>query len=256
MTRALIFDCDGVLVDTERAGHLPAFNALFAELGLPVHWSDDDYADLLHITGGKERMRTLLTPDFVAAHGLPGDAEGQTELLASWHKRKTAIYMELVASGSLPGRPGVRRLADEALAAGWTLAVASTSAEPAVRANLEAAVGPELAAQFSVFAGDIVSVKKPAPDIYLYTLDRLGTAPEDAVIVEDSAIGLQSALAAGLPVVVTLSAFTGQEDFTGAACVLSDLGEPGRPATVVADEQGLVPDGLVTLATLEAILGR
>ena len=41
--RALIFDCDGVLADTERFGHLPAFNQMFAEFGLPVQWSEEEY---------------------------------------------------------------------------------------------------------------------------------------------------------------------------------------------------------------------
>ncbi|ERK69657.1 hypothetical protein N136_04018, partial [Leifsonia aquatica ATCC 14665] len=124
---ALIFDCDGVLADTERNGHLPAFNRTFAEFGVPVRWSDDDYREKVLIGGGKERMASILTPEFVAANGLPSDADGQRDLLAQWHKRKTAIYTELVASGALPGRPGIRRIVEAARGAGWTLAVASTS---------------------------------------------------------------------------------------------------------------------------------
>jgi HAD superfamily hydrolase (TIGR01509 family) len=255
MTRAMIFDCDGVLVDTERAGHLPAFNALFAHLGLPVRWDEADYAELLHITGGKERMRTLLTPDFVRLHRLPRDAEGQNQLLAAWHKWKTAYYTDLVESGALPGRTGVARLTRAALDAGWKVAVASTSAEPAVRANLRAAVG-DLADRVSVFAGDLVAHKKPAPDIYLYTLDRLGVSAADAVVIEDSGIGVRSACAAGLATLVTVSAFTAAEDFTGAAAILEDLGEPASPARVLSDPAGLVPDGVVTIATLKAVMDR
>src|SRR3954447_24031567 len=120
---ALIFDCDGVLSDTERYGHLPAFNQMFAEFGLAVRWSEDDYAELLKIGGGKERMATILTPDFVAAHGLPDDPEGQAELIARWHRRKTDIYTAMVDDGALPPRAGVRRLSREALDDGWQLAV-------------------------------------------------------------------------------------------------------------------------------------
>ncbi|WP_028709172.1 HAD-IA family hydrolase [Propionicicella superfundia] len=253
MTRALILDCDGVLVDTERAGHLPAFNALFAHLGLPVRWDEATYARLLKITGGKERMRTLLTPEFVATHSLPADLAGQNEMLAAWHKWKTAYYTDLVESGALPGRTGIARLAAEALAGGWRVAVASTSAEPAVRANLAAAVG-DLAAEIPVYAGDIVTHKKPAPDIYLYALDKVGATTDEAVVLEDSANGVESAVAAGLETLVTVSAFTADEDFTGAAAVLEDLGEPGSPARVLSDPRALVPDGVVTLATLEAML--
>jgi len=167
---ALIFDCDGVLADTERDGHRPAFNETFAEAGLPVRWSEKEYGVKLRIGGGKERMASLLTDEFVRENGLPADAEGQKELLAGWHKRKTAIYKEMVRAGKLPGRPGIARIVDEALAAGWALAVASTSAEESVRAVLEHAVGAANASHFAVFAGDIVPAKKPDPAIYLPAL--------------------------------------------------------------------------------------
>ncbi|MET0783118.1 MAG: HAD-IA family hydrolase, partial [Leifsonia flava] len=186
----LIFDCDGVLADTERNGHLPAFNRTFAEFGVPVEWSDADYAEKVLIGGGKERMKSLLTPEFVAANGLPADPDAQRELLADWHRRKTEIYTELVATGALPARPGIARIVREAASAGWGLAVASTSAEASVRAVLEHAVGAEAAAGFRVFAGDIVAHKKPAPDIYLLALRELGATPDDAIVIEDSANGL------------------------------------------------------------------
>ena len=171
---ALIFDCDGVLADTERDGHRPAFNQTFAEVGLPVQWSEEEYGEKLRIGGGKERMASLLTDEFVAANGLPADADGQKELLADWHKRKTATYKEMVRAGLLPGRPGIARIVDEALDAGWTLAVASTSAEESVRAVLEHAVGAAEASRFAVFAGDVVPAKKPDPAIYELALERLG----------------------------------------------------------------------------------
>ncbi len=256
MTPALILDCDGVLADTERTGHLVAFNRTFRELNVPVQWSDDEYAVKVRIGGGKERMASLLTPEFVAANGYPTDPAGQAELLAGWHRHKTAVYQELVAAGALPARPGVARLIGSALDAGWTLAVASTSAEPSVRAVLEHAVGPDVAARVGIFAGDIVAHKKPAPDIYLYALDHLRLDREDVVVVEDSASGLRAALAAGLRTLVTVSAYTTAEDFTGASLVVTDLGEPEEPARVLADPLGLGRVDLVDLGTLTAILGR
>ena len=135
---ALIFDCDGVLADTERFGHLPAFNQTFADVGLPVRWTDEEYAEKLKIGGGKERMASLLTPGFVRDHGLPADPDGQRELLAGWHKRKTAAYKAIVAEGRLPARPGIVRIVDAAIAAGWTLAVASTSATESVERRARA----------------------------------------------------------------------------------------------------------------------
>lgn len=251
---ALIFDCDGVLADTERDGHLPAFNQTLAEFGVPVHWSDADYAQKVRIGGGKERMTSILTPAVAQTLGLPEDPQRWPDTVQTWHRCKTAIYTERVAAGVMPGRPGIRRIAREAAAAGWTLAVASTSAEASVRAVLSHAVGPELAERFHVFAGDIVPAKKPAPDIYLHTLRELGLAAADAVVIEDSANGLRAALAAGLATLVTVSSYTAHEDFGGAALVVSSLGDPGGPvAEVLSDPAGIHPGAFVRLTDLTAI---
>ncbi|MEA9985993.1 HAD-IA family hydrolase [Subtercola sp. RTI3] len=252
---ALIFDCDGVLADTERFGHLPAFNQMFAEFGLPVQWSDDDYAVKVLIGGGKERLASLLTPVFIAEAGLPADPDAQASEVARWHKRKTEIYTGLIASGALPARPGIRRITHEAAARGLTLAVASTSAEPSVRAVLEHAVGPELAVEFAVFAGDVVPKKKPAPDIYLYALEALRLSPNEAIVVEDSGNGLTAARAAGLRTLVTVSSYTAGEDFSEAALVVSSLGDPdGENTTVLADRAGVHPGPYITVDTLLDLL--
>ncbi|MBX0299997.1 HAD-IA family hydrolase [Cryobacterium sp. 1639] len=252
---ALIFDCDGVLADTERDGHLPAFNQTFDEFGVPVHWSDADYAEKVKIGGGKERMTSILTPELALELGLPSDPAGWADTIRAWHARKTAIYTERVAAGVLPGRPGIRRLTEEAARAGWTLAVASTSADASVRAVLTHAVGAELAERFRVFAGDIVPAKKPAPDIYLHALRELGATPAETLVIEDSANGLQAALAAGLTTVVTVSSYTAEEDFAGAALVVSSLGEATGPAAeVLRDPLGIRPRGYVRLSDLAAIL--
>jgi HAD superfamily hydrolase (TIGR01509 family) len=253
---ALIFDCDGVLADTERDGHRPAFNATFAEVGLPVAWSDAEYGVKLQIGGGKERMASLLTDEFVRANGLPTDPEGQKALLADWHKRKTARYKEMVAAGQLPARPGIARIVDEAIGAGWTLAVASTSAEESVRAVLEHAVGADNAARFAVFAGDIVPAKKPDPAIYELALSELGCTPADAIVIEDSRNGLLAAVGADLRCVVTVSSYTAEEDMREAALVVSSLGDPGHPARVLANRSAAHPGELVTLADLDVCRTR
>ncbi len=254
MINALIFDCDGVLADTERFGHLPAFNQTFEEFGLPVHWSEEGYVEKLKIGGGKERMATLLTDDFVRQAHLPTDAEGQKSVLAQWHRRKTAIFKELVAEGRLPGRPGIARIANEAIANNWKLAVASTSAEESVRAILEHVVGKEAARHFEVFAGDIVPKKKPAPDIYMFALERLQTPPQESLVIEDSRQGLLAAVGAGLRCVVTLSSYTTQEDMHEAVLVVSQLGDPGNPAQVIANRGRATPGPFITLSDLKACL--
>jgi len=253
---ALIFDCDGVLADTERHGHLPAFNQTFAELGLPVRWSEEEYADRLRIGGGKERMASLLTPELVREAGLPTDAQAQRELIAAWHARKTAIYTEMVQAGELPARPGVTRVIGEALDAGWTLAVASTSAEASVRAVLDHVAGAEGAGRFAVvLAGDVVPHKKPAPDIYELALDRLGEEPSGSLVIEDSRNGLEAASGAGLRCVITVNGYTEDEDFTEAALVVSSLGDPGgERSRVLANRSRAAPGDWVTLRDLEACL--
>lgn len=257
MTPALIFDCDGVLADTERDGHLPAFNLTFADAGVPIHWSQEEYGHLLAIGGGKERLATVFTPVFVETARLPTDPQEQKELVAAWHKTKTAHYTAMVAAGVMPARPGIARIVEEAAARGWRLAVASTSAEASVRAVLEHAVGVERARDFAVFAGDVVPAKKPAPDIYLLAMRELGLGPQDAVVVEDSANGLQAALGAGLHTVVTVSSYTADEDFTGASLVVTSLGDlPDDPATVLSDPRDLRPVGEVHLSHLEQLLNE
>jgi HAD superfamily hydrolase (TIGR01509 family) len=252
---ALIFDCDGVLADTDRDGHLAAFNQVFAEFSVPVHWSDSDYAEKVKIGGGKERIRSSLTPAVAATLDLPDDPAVLDSAIARWHRRKTAIYTERIMNGSLPARPGILRIIQAAAAAGWILAVASTSAEESVRAVLNHAVAPELAARFRVFAGDIVPAKKPAPDIYLHALRELGVDASEAVVIEDSENGLRSALAAGLRTLITVSGYTANEDFSGAALVVSSLGDPGGPATItLKDPLHLHPGAFVELSDLTAIL--
>ncbi len=251
---ALFFDCDGVLADTERYGHLPAFNETFEQEGLPVRWSEADYGEKLLIGGGKERMASLLTDDFVREQGLPSDPEGRRELLARWHATKTAAFTARVDAGEMPPRHGIARIVDEALAAGWTLAVASTSAEKSVRGVLEHAVGTERAAHFTVLAGDVVPAKKPDPAIYTLALERTGADPAETIVIEDSRNGLRAAVGAGLRCVVTVSGYTGGEDFSEAVLVVSSLGDPGEPAQILANRSPAKPGEYITLDDLRACL--
>ena len=219
----LIFDCDGVLADTERDGHLVAFNKTFEEFDLSTRWTPAAYSRLLKIGGGKERLRAL-TSLSGRDSGIRTPPEEDDVFIARLHRRKTENFIALVEAGALPARPGIARIVSDAAAAGWTLAVASTSAEASVRAVLRSAVG-ELASQFEVFAGDVVSAKKPAPDIYLLALEKLGAEAQDTVVIEDSGPGAAAAAAAGLSHLVTVSTFTAEDAFPSAAAVVTSLGE-------------------------------
>ena len=253
---ALVFDCDGVLADTERYGHLPAFNATFEEHGLPVRWSEDEYAELLRIGGGKERMATLFhDPGLVRSAGLPEGEPEQSQVLAQWHRSKTAHFKALVRDGKIPARPGIARVIGAALDAGWTVAVASTSAEESVRAVLAHAVGEQAAEGIPVFAGDVVPAKKPDPAIYELAVRTLGLDKDDTLVVEDSRNGLLAATRAGLACLVTVNGYTEQERFDEAVLVVSELGDPGRPPVrVLADRASVAPGEQVELADLEACL--
>jgi HAD superfamily hydrolase (TIGR01509 family) len=255
--KALIFDCDGVLADTELHGHLAAFNRMWERAGVPWRWDERQYAEKLQIGGGKERMRALFhEPAFQAVYQVPKDESAQKELLAQWHAQKTAVYQEIIASGSVPGRIGVKRLAEEALADGWLLAVASTSARPSVEAVLRFTVGDAVASEFKIFAGDIVPKKKPAPDIYLFALKELGVPAARSVAIEDSRNGLLAATAAGIRTVVTTSYFTTAENFDEAVLVLDSLGEPEeKPCTVLANRTGQKIGPYLKAGDLDAIVG-
>jgi len=250
-SRAIIFDCDGVLADTERFAHLPAFNAMFEEFDLPVRWSEEEYGRLLLIGGGKERLRTLLTDDFVAAARLPKSPADQLGVVQRWHDRKTAIYSQLVRAGAVPARAGIVRIVDEARSAGWSLAVASTSAEPAVLAVLESVVGHERAGQFQVFAGDLASRKKPAPDIYSIAIEHLGMPKELAIAIEDTRNGLLAATSAGLACIVTTTGQSRDQDLSEAVLVVDSLGDPdGEQSHVMANRGRARPGRWITLADL------
>ena len=229
--QALIFDCDGVLVDTERDGHRVAFNQAFAKAGLQIAWGVDLYGDLLKIAGGKERMR-----HYFETHGWPESVSADKDaFLAEMHKTKTAIFADLIATGSLPLRPGVLRLVDEAIAAGVRLGVCTTSNPKSIDAVLDL-MGPERKARFEfVLAGDIVSRKKPDPEIYEMAKSKLDLPPDKCVVVEDSRNGLLAAIGAGLPCFITTSTYTVEEDFAGAIGVAPELGDP--PAAIVTLQQ-------------------
>lgn len=221
MLEALIFDCDGVLVDTERDGHRVAFNRTFAEKGLDVEWGVELYGELLAVSGGKERMR-----HYFNEAGWPALVEDPDEFIRELHGLKTDLFMNIIESGELDLRPGVARLVDEAIAEGVTLAVCSTSNERAVNLVVERLLGGERKAHFSaILAGDVVSNKKPDPEIYDLARERLGVAGEDCVVVEDSRNGLLSAKAARMHCIITTTGYTEGEDFSEADAVVDALGD-------------------------------
>jgi HAD superfamily hydrolase (TIGR01509 family) len=221
--KALIFDVDGTLADSEEA-HRAAFNQAFRQHGLDWHWSKPEYARLLATTGGKERLAAYI--DSVPLSGT--ERRALTRRIAAIHATKTDLYASMVAAGQVRLRDGVARLIEEAAASNVRLAIASTTTLANIEILLRATLGRYAVQRFAVVgAGDQVRHKKPSPEIYRIVLRELARSVGECVAIEDSRNGLMSAKAAGLYTVVTPSFWTGNEDFSMADLVLPSLSEIG-----------------------------
>jgi len=249
--KALLFDVDGTLADTERDGHRVAFNHAFDEAGLDWDWTVEIYGDLLSVTGGKERIRYFLEKYQPALPQLD-DLDG---FIAGLHQRKTHFYTDALKRGAIPMRPGVLRLIQEARDAGLVLGIATTTTPENVSALLEAGIGPQALDWFGVIAaGDVVPAKKPAPDIYTYAMEKLGLTPDVCAALEDSGHGVHSAADAGIDtVVVTVNGYTREQDFSAATLVVDSFGEPDRPCEVLAGSMG--DAGCVDLSLIQRLHG-
>ncbi|MGA9665652.1 MAG: HAD family hydrolase [Gallionella sp.] len=219
--KAIIFDVDGTLADTED-GHRKSFNKAFAENGLDWNWDVALYDKLLKVTGGKERIK-YYADSFLTGYKKPDDFD---EFVKHLHKAKTAHYTTMLREGNIPLRPGIQQLIHDAHAAGIKLAIATTTSPENVSALLEVGLGKDWERHFAANGcGDIVPNKKPAPDIYFWVLDKLKLAPEQCIALEDSNNGLRSAIAAGIKTYVITNPYTHWHDFDGAAGIFEDLSD-------------------------------
>lgn len=251
--KAVIFDQDGVIADTERDGHRVAFNQAFKEVNLNIGWDVTTYGDLLKVGGGKERMR-----HYFVSKGLDKDIEDIDTLIKELHKRKTEIFMEIIEKGQINLRSGVKRLIKESHNAGLKLAVCSTSNERAVHTLIRTLLGEEAYRWFDVIlAGDVVKAKKPDPEIYNLAQKRLGLLPEECIVIEDNRNGLLAARRAGMECIVTVNDYTKKEDFSEASLVVTCLGEPeGEKAEVLSGGKGIAFERLVTVPLLQQIIEK
>jgi len=244
--KALIFDQDGVIIDTERDGHRVAFNRAFEEFGFDVEWGVETYHHLLQVAGGKERMKHYLHTEGFGKEVKPEEEE---ELIKALHKRKTAMFIDLIESGALPLRPGVHRVMEEAKKLGLKLAICTTSNERAAKAISESVLHD---IDFDlVLAGDVVSKKKPDPEIYHLAMEKLDLQPEECMVVEDSHNGVTAAKAAGMHVVATTNPYTEREDLSAADIVVTCLGDPdGEKGLLKRGGKGLHFDGVLHVQQL------
>jgi len=227
--QALIFDVDGTLANTERDGHLVAFNLAFKELGLDWVWSNELYHKLLDVTGGQLRIKHYVN------NYLPEFKTDDLDAFAlSLHQLKTKIYVRIVDEGAMPLRPGVTRLFQEARAAGLRMAIATTTTPANVVALISNTLGEEALGWFEVIgAGDVVPNLKPAGDIYSYVLDQMNLDASECIAFEDSHNGIVSATHANLKTIITVNEYTDTHDFTGAVVILNNLGELNQPFEMI-----------------------
>lgn len=248
--KAIIFDMDGTLADTEEI-HRQSFNTAFSEFGIDCHWDQHEYKQLLAISGGRERLTQYLQ---IHTH-LGVRPEALTEIVDKLHKRKSAIYRQNLINGHVGLRPGVRRLIDDAKSQGVNLAIATSSSSRNVDMLLKVALGENALDLFSaIVTSDEVDEKKPSPAVYLYALETLGLEAENCVALEDTCNGNLAALTAGLRTIVTTHFFTADDDFSGASLIVNHLGDPGNlpimtPATVFGQQY-------VDVSLLERILDQ
>ena len=246
--KAIIFDVDGTLAETERNGHRIAFNRAFTDASLDWNWDEALYGKLLAVTGGKERIRYFLS-DFHTNFDYDGDIE---LLVMNLHANKKKHYVSLLKGYAIALRPGVERLINEARKAGLRVSIATTTTPANVTALVKSTLGEQALAWFDcIAAGDIVPAKKPAPDIFEYCLEKIGLSADECLVFEDSANGVLSACGANIPTIVTFNNYTKDDDFSGAITVLDHLGEADLPCQVISGQA--IAGNYVTVDDLKRI---
>lgn len=227
--RALIWDVDGTLAETERDGHRVAFNSAFESLGLPWRWNEADYGALLSVTGGYERLMHFMA----LREDAPPSPRERESLARQLHALKNQRYGRFVEEGGIPLRPGVRELMDECSAAQVPMAIATTTSRSNVEALLGSHLGPTWQSRFDVvLCGEDAPQKKPDPQVYRIALERLRLPASDVLAIEDSPPGVAACVAAGVPVVVTRSVYFASANLPGALAIGPGLesGVGWRPA--------------------------
>lgn len=244
--KAVFFDQDGVIIDTERDGHRVAFNQTFKDFGYDFEWDVSYYHELLQVAGGKERMKHHLKTKGFGVEIAPEEVD---DLIKKMHKHKTAVFVKLIESGKLPLRPGVKRLMKEVNDAGLLLGICTTSNERAAQAVVNGMLS-EIKFEF-VLAGDIVDKKKPDPEIYQLALTKSGFKPEECIVIEDSRNGVLAAHAAGLNIVATTNIYTVSENLSDANIITTTLGDAdGEKGRLNQGGESIDYDGVLRLEQL------
>lgn len=221
MLEAVLWDVDGTLAETERDGHLVAFNQAFDALGIPWRWNEQRYAELLAVAGGRER----LLHDMQDQEQAPSDPQQRDALAERLHYLKNEFYSRIVVAGRLPLRDGVRELLDDCERAGLQLGIVTTTSHANVAALLRTHLGDDWESKFATLVcAEQAPLKKPHPQAYQLALEVLRLHPRNTVAMEDAPAGIAAAQAAGMPVIVTRSHYFAAVDARGALAVGLSLG--------------------------------
>ncbi len=221
MLRAILWDVDGTLAETEHDGHLTAFNQAFAALQVPWRWGDARYGELLAVAGGQER----LLHDMQSQPHAPAGRQERRALAERIHGLKNTLYASIVARGGVPLRDGVRELLQDCAHAAVRLGVVTTTSRSNVDALLSTHLGPDWESGFAtVICAEEAPKKKPNPQAYLLALEVLQLQPAEAVAMEDAPAGVAAAQAAGVPVIVTRSHYFDSGPVTGVLAAGPSLG--------------------------------
>ena len=249
---AVLFDCDGVLAETERDGHRVAYNLAMKAEGIHAEWSVSQYSELVCIAGGKERLLYFFSGDPVR---FPPD-QYNLDLVQKIYKQKTEIFKAMAAAGKMPGRSGIARIISEAYAKQAKLFICSTSHLDSVLSLLKNNFGSNVTSLFTdFFCGDVVAKKKPAPDIYLLAAEKYRLDPNRCLVVEDSENGLRAAKAAQMHCIITPSYYTFHEDFSSADAIVSCLGDPdGEKTDFISVPFPVEQEKYVTFSMLEKLV--
>ena len=221
MIAALLWDVDGTLAETERHGHLVAFNRAFAALAVPWRWSEARYGQLLAVAGGRER----LLHDMEGQPAAPAQAHERERLAAALHRVKNEYYEGIVDAGELPLRAGVAELFNDCAAAGVRMGIATTTSRRNVEALMRAHLGAQWSSRFAaVMCAEEAPQKKPDPSVYRLALAALGVPAGEVVTIEDAPAGLEAARRAGIAVVATASYYFPRLAAAGALAAGPSLG--------------------------------
>lgn len=243
--KAIFFDMDGTIVDTEKDGHRVAFNLAFAQSGIKAEWSVEQYHQLLQIAGGKERMKFYFQEE--GRKYLP-EGKSLDDLVRQLHLLKTEIFVSLIENGMLPLRTGIMRIMKEANEKGILIGICTTSNEKSVNAILNSLLA-EVKIDL-ILSGDVVTKKKPDPEIYSLALKKTGFSANEVLVIEDSGNGVISGKEAHLKVLATINEYTKNEDLSRADAIVSSLGNENEKTQVLAGNLKLGDNQMVHMNDL------